>query len=114
MIPFLLILALGVALALFVAACATDTVPADRDTDPAELPPARPVGDLFTALDGAPVGRARVPDPAATVDPPTDPPTSRPYVGRHEYAGEPLFRSAFAAQVGIDALTDVGGPAVTR
>lgn len=114
MIPFLLFLALGVALALFVAACATDTVPADRDVDPAPLPPARPVGDLGTVPDGVPVGRARVPDPAATVDPPTDPPTSRPYVGRHEYTGEALFRPAFAARVGIDPLTDATGPAVTR
>lgn len=106
MIPALLILALTVAVALFVAACATDSLPNDSDVDPAPLPPALPAADLLVGTDASPVGRARVPDPGQTIDPPT----SRPYVGRHEYAGEPLYRNAFAAQVGIDALTDAGGP----
>jgi hypothetical protein len=102
-IPALLILALAVALALFVAACATDTVPDDRDTDPAPLPPA---ADLLVGAHAAPVGRARVPDPGQTLDPPV----GRPYVGRHGggvIGEEPaLVRPAFAAVMNLGRGSD--------
>lgn len=114
LLTILLILLAAVILAVIAAMLAGDdrdtTQAADRDADPAPLPPARPAAELLVGAHAAPVGSAQVPAPGTTIAPPAPTPPPAPYASRHGAESAPapwftrpdLYSPAFAAQVGID------------